>query len=441
MTIPLLSATPFPPMTAATAISPATPAAPSEQVDPKSIVAPAPTRLTSLDAYRGFVMFLMVAEVLHLSRVARNFPESKFWAFLAHQQSHVEWIGCALHDLIQPSFTFMVGVALPFSIASRLAKGHPFGKMLGHAIWRSLLLVFLGIFLRSVNRPMTNFTFEDTLTQIGLGYTFAFLLAFARPRTQWIALALILFGYWAAWALYPLPPANFDWQSVGVPPDWQHLSGFAAHWDKNWNLGTRFDQWFLNLFPREKPFLYNGGGYLTLSFIPTLGTMLFGLIAGQWLRANQSQPTTSSTSPASRTAPQKALLLVKAGLICLGVGIAIHLTGLNPIVKRIWTPSWTIFSAGWCFLILAAFYAIIDIRGHKRWAFPLVVIGMNSIFIYCIAHLWEGFILSSYKTHLGQNIFNIFGTPYSSLVSGTAVILTLWLILYWMYRRKIFLRI
>ena len=412
-----------------TAASTATsPAAPSEQVDPKSIIAPAPQRLISLDAYRGFVMFLMVAEVLHLSRVARNFPESKFWAFLAHQQSHVEWIGCTLHDLIQPSFTFMVGVALPFSIASRVAKGHPFPKMLGHAIWRSLLLIFLGIFLRSVNRPTTNFTFEDTLTQIGLGYTFAFLLAFARPRAQWIALAAILIGYWAAWALYPLPPAGFNWQSVGVPENWPHLTGFAAHWDKNWNLGTAFDQWFMNLFPREKPFLYNGGGYLTLSFIPTLGTMLFGLIAGQWLRTE-------------RTAPQKAARLAIAGLICLAVGAIIHFTGLNPIVKRIWTPAWTIFSAGWCFLILAAFYAIIDIRGYRRWAFPLVVIGMNSIFIYCVAHLWEGFILSAYKTHLGQNVFNLFGAPYSTLVSGAAVIVTLWLILYWMYRRKIFLRI
>src|SRR5688572_8970439 len=117
------------------------PAPPSEQVTPNSIIAPGPKRLISLDAYRGFVMFLMVAEVLHLGRVARNVPESKFWAFLAHHQSHVEWIGCTLHDLIQPSFTFMVGVALPFSIASRVAKGHGFGKMVGHAVWRSLLLI------------------------------------------------------------------------------------------------------------------------------------------------------------------------------------------------------------------------------------------------------------------------------------------------------------
>ncbi len=385
-------------------------------------------RLTSIDAYRGFVMFLMVAEVLHFGRISRLLPENGFWSLLASQQSHREWVGCSLHDLIQPSFTFLVGVALPFSIASRLAKGHAFGKMLGHAIWRSFLLIFLGIFLRSVGRSQTNFTFEDTLTQIGLGYTFAFLIAFWRPKFQWSALAVILIGYWAAWALFPLPPADFDWRSVGVGADWVHLTGFAQHWDKNWNLGTAFDQWFLNLFPREKPFTHNGGGYLTLSFIPTLGTMLFGLIAGQWLRSE-------------KTHREKVIQMLIAAGICFAVSTAVHFAGVNPIVKRIWTPSWTIFSAGWCFVFLSAFYWLIDVKGHRSWSFPLVVIGMNSIAIYCLAHLIDGFILKTFQTHFGQEIFKMFGDAYSSLVSGSVVIVVLWLILYWMYRRQLFLRV
>ena len=373
-------------------------------------------------------MFLMVAEALNLARVAR-ITEGGFWAFLADQQSHRAWVGCTLHDLIQPSFTFLVGVALPFSIASRIAKGQTFPKMVGHAVWRSFLLIALGIFLRSVGRPQTNFTFEDTLTQIGLGYTFAFLVAFARPRTQWFTLAIVLVGYWAAWALYPLPPANFDWSKVGVPADWaHHFTGFAAHWNKNWNLGTAFDQWFLNLFPRKEPFVYNGGGYLTLSFIPTLGTMLFGLMAGRWLRSE-------------RTHAEKIRILSIAGIICLAAGTAIHFAGINPIVKRIWTPSWTIFSAGWCFLFMAAFYAVIDMKGHRGWAFPLVVIGMNSIAIYCISHLIDRFILDTFRTHFGREVFSAFGDAYASLFSGAVVIITLWLVLFWMYRRKIFLRI
>src|SRR5438874_7328829 len=140
-------------------------------------VQPAP-RNVAMDAYRGFVMLLMMGEVLQLARVAGAFPGNWFWAILAYNQTHVEWAGCSLHDLIQPSFSFLVGVALPYSIASRLMKGAAFGQMFGHAVWRSILLILLGVFLRSTGQQQTqtNWTFEDTLSQIGLGYTFLFLL-------------------------------------------------------------------------------------------------------------------------------------------------------------------------------------------------------------------------------------------------------------------------
>src|SRR5215203_421314 len=146
---------------------------------------PTPARLASMDAYRGFVMFLMMAETLRLSRVARALPESGFWRFLGSQQTHVEWVGCSMHDLIQPSFSFLVGVALPFSIASRATRGQSRAAMTWHAVWRSLLLILLGVFLRSVNASNTNWTFEDTLTQIGLGYGFLFVLGFRSTRDHW----------------------------------------------------------------------------------------------------------------------------------------------------------------------------------------------------------------------------------------------------------------
>src|SRR6266542_1555686 len=139
--------------------------------DRKSGTAPKTAeRLASLDAYRGFVMLLMMAEVLRFCEVANARPDSAFWRFLCHHQSHSQWVGCSLHDLIQPSFSFLVGVALPYSIASRLARGQSRLTMAGHALWRALLLILLGVFLRSVGRAHTNWTFEDTLTQIGLGY-------------------------------------------------------------------------------------------------------------------------------------------------------------------------------------------------------------------------------------------------------------------------------
>src|SRR5258706_11793439 len=128
----------------------------------------APARLTSVDAYRGFVMFLMMAEVLKLCQVAAARPESPLWRFLCHHQSHMEWVGCSLHDLIQPSFSFLVGVALPFSLASRAARGQSRRRMVLHAFWRSLALILLGVFLRSMGRPQTYWTFEVTLSQLGL---------------------------------------------------------------------------------------------------------------------------------------------------------------------------------------------------------------------------------------------------------------------------------
>jgi predicted acyltransferase len=324
-------------------------------------VSKAITRNIAVDAYRGFVMLLMMAEVLQLSRVARAMPGNWFWGFLAYHQTHVDWAGCSLHDTIQPGFSFLVGVALPYSIASRLAKGGTFPRMFAHAVWRSLLLIILGIFLRSISRPQTYFTFEDTLSQIGLGYPILFLLGFRSPRWVWTALGVILAGYWLAWALYPLPGPGFDYQAVGVPPDWQHhYTGFAAHWNKNSNFGNAFDQWFLNLFPRTAPFLANAGGYLTLSFIPTLGTMILGLVAGRWLR--DSAPSI----------PMKRLLA--AGAIGIAAGLLLHVTGICPVVKRIWTPSWTLFSGGLCFLFLAGFCWLIEVKGYRKWAFPLLVI-------------------------------------------------------------------
>lgn len=388
----------------------------------------APIRLGSLDAYRGLAMFLMVAEVLHLRHVAEAFPHNPIWQWLGFHQSHVAWVGCSIHDMIQPSFSFMVGVALPFSLAARRRKGQSAGWMTAHAFWRALVLILLGIFLRSIGREQTYFTFEDTLTQIGLGYGFLFVLGLRPQRAHWIALFAILIGYWAAFAFYPAPGGDYNYEAVGVPNDWPHLmSGFESHWNKNANLAHAFDVRFLNLFPREQEFKYSGGGYHTLSFIPTLGTMIMGLIAGSMLRSY-------------REAGAKIGWLVGIGTAFLLTGYGLELSGLCPLVKRIWTPSWTLYSGGWCFIILAVLYFVIDVVGWRKWAFPLIVIGMNSIAIYCMSWTLEGFVHDAVHRHF-SGVLELIADPYQTLVTGSIVIITFWFILYWMYRRKIFLRI
>jgi heparan-alpha-glucosaminide N-acetyltransferase len=390
---------------------------------------PATARVASIDAYRGFVMLLMMAEVMHLGQVAKAFPDDVVWGFLAFHQSHVPWVGCSLHDLIQPSFTFLVGVALPFSLARRSAAGQPEWVRTLHAFWRALVLVLLGVFLRSAHAKQTNWTFEDTLTQIGLGYGFLYLLALRSVRVQVAALAVLLVGYWALFAAYPLPGPDFDWKAVGVEPGSSVVpSGFAAHWAKNTNPAWRFDVWFLNLFPRPKPFATNAGGYATLSFIPTLGTMILGLLAGGGLRAD-------------RPARSRVMRLAACGVGGVAAGWLLGVAGVCPVVKRIWTPSWVLFSGGWCLLLLAAFNQVLDVWGRRLWAFPLVVVGANSLAAYLIAHLIDGFIADALDRHLVAGWAAVFGDGYAPLVRGTAVLLFEWLILYWMFRRKLFIRV
>src|ERR1700685_3325954 len=293
------------------------------------------TRLVSLDVFRGFVMVLMLGEVMRLFDVARAFPHSLLWRVIAFNTDHVDWQGCPLHNLTHPAFSFLVGAALPFSIASRKMKGQTFGPMLGHAIRRAFILIFLGIFIRSLRSTQTYFTFEDTLTQV-------------------VTLGLILICFWAAFALYPVPGPQFDYARVGVPPDWHHLyTGFFSHWNKNSHLSWAFDVWFLNLFPREQPFIFNEGGWSTLSFIPTLGTMIMGLLAGEWLMAK-----------GSKEQKLRGLLIAGAGLVLLG--LVCQWAGICPIVKRVWTSSYTLYSGGLVVLILAGFYALLEWKEGRR---------------------------------------------------------------------------
>jgi predicted acyltransferase len=357
------------------------------------------------------------------------FPASRFWSFVAFNTTHVPWQGCSLHDLIQPAFSFLAGASLPFSIASRSARGDSFGRMLAHALWRSVALVALGIFLRSLDHPQTYWTFEDTLTQIGLGYTVLFLLAFASLRVQAIAFAAILAGFWAAFVLYPLPDPGFDYTQVGVRTDWPHLyTGFLAHFNKNSNLAWAFDVWFLNLFPREAPFRFNGGGWSTLSFVPTLATMILGLWSGVWLKT-------------ARTAGEKLRGLVVTGVALTLAGLILQWLHVCPIVKRIWTSSYTLYSGGLVVLVLAGFYAVIDWKGWRAWSFPLLVIGANSIAVYVMSWTIEHVVASALRRHLGSAPFAILGAPFEPVLRGAGVLIVFWSILYWMYRRRIFLKI
>lgn len=441
-------------------------------------------RLVSLDAYRGFIMLAMASSGLGFAAVAGNaevidaFTDTRWdgiwrtlWRTLAYQFDHVAWTGCSFWDLIQPSFMFMVGVSLPFSNARRQLDGQSLWRRFAHVLWRSAVLVLLGVFLSSNGRSLTNFTFVNVLTQIGLGYPVLYLLSEkygdASRTSRWLqlqfaAVIVILIGYWGWFAWYKLPgeeSASLREQVLANPKktsaEFDQFAGLAAHWNKHENAAAAVDRKFLNLFPREGdgPFWYNDGGYQTLNFIPSLATMIFGLMAGQVLRDQ-------------RPGREKLNWLLWSGLWCFLLVLPLDPTiwpwplsklgfqwSLCPSVKRIWTPTWAVFSTGWTFWMLAAFYWVIDLRGWRRWSWPLVVVGMNSITMYVMSQLMRGWTKGSLKTHLatidvwagwerGINYY-LFDSafPYSPICERVAVLFMLWVACVWLYRQKIFVRI
>jgi predicted acyltransferase len=413
-------------------------------------------RLHSLDAYRGLIMVSLSFGGFGLAATAAKHleqePSSELWRQVEFHFEHVEWAGCGYWDLIQPSFMFMVGASAAYSYAKRKRRGHSYVRMLLHAMWRSIVLILLGIFLISNWRGSTNWSLMNVLTQIGLGYTFLFLCWGRSTRTQIEIAAVVLLGVWAAYFFYR--HAGVDLQegnpTVGVSADWAalHLTGIDEPWHKNANVGQRVDKQLLNWVPRNEPFKFDPGGYQTLNFVPSLVTMLFGLMCGELLRS-------------SRSRSRKLMILLIAAALGIGVGWALDHFGICPLVKRIWTPSWAIYSAGWCALIMAVLFATIDMIHFRYWAIPLIIVGMNSLAVYVMSMLLKPWVANSLETHFGEQVFRLrarWGEDlyrfffvdnsmetviafYEPTVRAVMIGLVFWCVALYMYRRRIFVRI
>lgn len=395
-------------------------------------------RLLSLDAYRGLIMVTLAFNGFGLAGTAVNHlkqdPSDSFWKNVHHQFEHVEWAGGGYWDMIQPSFMFMVGVAMAFSYAKRQQVGQSYLGMLGHAMVRSLVLILMGVFLSS------RWELMNVLTQIGLGYTFLFLLWGRAVRIQAIAAVVILVGTWLLYILYPhsgIDPADtfvdqktkVEMLKNGYSKEWavKNLEGISPAWHKNANVGQAVDLVVLNHLPLAEEFKYNRGGYQTINFIPSLATMLFGLMCGELLRTGRSHR-------------DKLLILLCAGLAGLVLGLFLDWTGVCPIIKRIWTPAWALASTGVCCWILMGFYGTIDVVGLRRWAFPLIVVGMNSIAIYLMGQLLRGWSDRTWRG-LANDVFVAVGPLYEPMLVCCLTGMLFWLGCLWLYRQKIFIRI
>lgn len=390
-----------------------------------SVIADAPAvrpRFLALDVFRGLVMMTLAFQGF-LPGIALAFPESPALQFLGHQFEHVDWQGGVLWDLIMPSFIFMVGMAMTFSVASRRASGKSTLQVTWHVLYRSVVLILLGVILVSAHTVIkTTWVFGEVLTQMGFAFPIVYLLAKKSERTQWTAFALILVGTWLLFFLYPAPGQNFDYAALGLTPQGPY-TGLFAHWNKGTNLAYAFDRWFLNLFPRDTPFTGNENYGPTLNFIPSIATMLLGVIVGGWLR--QDRPAT-----------EKMRRLVVAGVVGILGGLLLGAT-LCPIIKNLWTPSYVIWSGGIVCLLMAACYWVSEGRTKEGWLFPLIVVGRNSLVMYLMLRLFREPLRATVAVHAYplRNVSHYWTLEYLT------VVLLLWLICYWLYRRKIFISI
>ena len=352
------------------------------------------SRLESLDVFRGFTMILLVSGGFGLGYL-KNYP---YVGFLSRQLTHHPWNGMYFWDLIQPFFMFIVGVAMPFSFAKRWECGYTWTQTFLHVIRRSVILFFLGVILHCAYSNKLVWELWNVLTQLAFTYFIAFLFMRKPIKTQIIISFIILLGNYLAYRFIPIP-------------------GVTDPWVKDINLGAFMDR---ILMGKINP----GGGWVTINFIGSTAHTMWGVIAGLILKSD-------------RTETSKIKLLAIGGII--GVVLGLALDPITPIVKRICTSSFIIESGGWCLLTLALFYWIIDVRGYRKWAHFMVVVGMNSIFIYMFRELvgkWT------------DNFLGIFSMPVlehlgvaGKVIHQNILLFVLWYLAYWLYKRKIFIRI
>ena len=362
---------------------------------------PPQQRMVSVDALRGFDMFWIIGGGEVISSLAG------LWTHPAAQKiqdqlEHVEWQGFHFEDLIYPLFMFIIGVVLPFSTSRRLQQGHSLRAVHLHIVKRSIVLVSLGLIYNGLLRfdwPQTRW--PGVLQRIGICYFFAaMLVVHTKWRTQAIVIAATLLLYWAAMMLIPVPVLG-----AGVLTPEGCLSSYI-------------DQ---KLIPGVLYYTY-GDNEGIISTFPAVCTVLLGALAGHWLRSN-------------RSGGRKAAGLALAGVACTAVG---YLWGLVfPIIKIIWTSSYTLYSGGLCLILLALFYWVIDVKGCQKWAFVFVVIGMNPITIYFLQQFvgFEAiakFFLSGLAEHAG---------PIGPVILPFGVLAASWLLLWFLYRHKIFFKI
>lgn len=363
-------------------------------------------RLDSLDAFRGFDMMWIMGAASIITAICAFTPAGAD-SWLARQMEHVEWNGLAFMDLVFPTFLFIAGISFPFSLASQKAKGFSARKIHLRIFKRAFMLILLGLIYNKAafNCDFSNFRFCSVLGRIGLAWMFAALIFVHFGRKVRIGIsAFLLVGYYLLLRFCPVPGAP-----AGADP-----------FSPEWNIVGYLDR---ILVPGS---LYNGNfdpeGLVGL--IPATVTAMLGIFTGEFVKESKI------------SGGRQTLTMMIASMILLLAGIAWNV--FFPINKNLWTSSFVCIAAACGLFGFALFYYIIDVKGFRKWAFPLKVIGLNSITIY-LAMEFINFRFTTEKLLLGTT--NLMPTKTGELVLVTGIFLLRWALLYFLYKKKIFLKV
>lgn len=359
-------------------------------------------RLASIDALRGFDMFWLMQEQCGLILALAAVVHLPWQNVLAKELDHTPWVGFTFWDLIAPLFLFIVGLSLPLALERRRQLGQTTRTIVGHILRRTAVLIALGLVFNGILRlDFADFRYTGVLQRIALSYVFAALITlFCKLRGQIAWTIGLLLGYWAIMAWIPVPGFGHN---VLTPQG---------------NLEGYIDRLFL---PGKFCCYVYGDNEGYLSTIPSIATVMLGVLCSHLVHAPRSERF-------------KVVVLAAGGVGCLGLGL---LWGtVFPIITRLWTSSYTVYSNGWCMLLFALFYWVIDVKGWKKWSFWLIVIGLNPLLIYVVQELFD---FSQASNILFGGLANHAGL-FKVLVLAVGTVATKWLFLYFLHRQKIYLK-
>lgn len=366
-------------------------------------------RLESLDALRGFDMFFICGGSALLVAIANCFPESHAWQVIADNMGHVPWDGLRHHDTIFPLFLFIAGISFPFSLERQRERGFSSAKIYLRIIRRGLILVLLGLLYNGLlDFHWDTLRFCSVLSRIGLAWMFGALIFTSVKNVRIVAavVIVILVGYWLCNILLIAP---------GAPEGADPLS-------KEWNIGCYTDRTILGAHCYRPEYDPEG----LFSTIPAIGTALLGMLTGRFVKQ----------SDAVISPHKKALYMFLAGVVFALIGWAWNFA--YPINKALWSSSFVCAVAGYSLIMFALFYFIIDVLKWRGWDFFFVVIGMNSITIY-LAQRFAFFNGAFHKIFDGT--VSLFSESCQPIASNVCFIIVWWLFLYFLYKKKIFLRV